>query len=637
MGLMLFGFFYFSSQSSQKLKEQQANKKEVVSPTPDENPATQDSLKTQSEEVEEISDSLREAQMQDKYSDFWRLASGKNDTLTFKTEKFTVNISKKGGKIVSAYLNTYKTYDSLPLPIVAPNAQNEFNIQFPFNNRALNTKDLYFEPQQESFTLSGDDEKELVMRAALDDGRYLDQVYTFKGDNYDLGYKIRMKGLKEGLGKVTFYEMNWKSHIPKTEYDIKNMRAKIGMVYKMGGDVDKINPSDDTEKEKLPSLVEWISFKSQFFSQIMKPEEPLRSATVTMSTPENEEVARIMDARMIIELDQRSEVEDQFLMYMGPNEYTTLVSYKSDFQQQMDLGWSFISWINKGTTYVFKFLEKYIDSYGLIIIILAIMIRLMVLPLSFKSYVSMARMRVINQTPEVKAIDEKYKDDQQKQMMAKQNLYKEMGVSMFGGCLPMLLSYPFLIALFFFFPQSVELRQQPFLWAEDLSTYDSIISWKANIPIISNILGNHLSLFTLLMAISTFIYTYFSQQSQPSTGANSQFKMIAYIMPVFLLFFLNSYASGLSLYYLTSNILQITQTTVIRNFFVNDEKLLAEMRENQKQKQSKKKGKKGGKGGGGNKSRLERWVEKQQKKQEQMMKDRQKQGGGNNRQSRRKK
>ncbi|MEO0898401.1 MAG: membrane protein insertase YidC [Bacteroidota bacterium] len=627
MGIMLFGFFYFSSpnQDPQTPINNSPETQQTDSLTDGQSsPETVEQAIAEEEEIVET-DSQRTARLKDKYSDFWTATEGEDGLIKVITEKLTLNISKKGGYIQSAYLNDFKTFDSLPLPVVAPDDQNHFYLQFPYNNRALNSQDLYFEPSETSIEITGTDSAQLSMKAKISDTQYLEQLYTFTGDTYDFKYAVRMKGMKEGLGKVTFYEMNWKSNLPKTEYDIKNMRAKTVLAYKMGGDVEKFEAKDETIKEKLPSLIEWISYKSQFFSHIIVPDKPLRSATLTQETPKDSyEPARIMNSKMILELDRKSaDIENNFLVYMGPNEYTSLVSYGEDFEDEMDLGWSFISWINKGTTYVFKFLENYIDNYGIIIIILAIMIRLLVLPLSFRSYVSMAKMRVINQTDEVKALDEKYKDDQQKLMAAKQGLYREMGVSMFGGCLPMLLSYPFLIALFFFFPQSVELRQQSFLWAHDLSTYDSFISWEGNIPIIGSLLGNHLSLFTVLMAISTFIYTFYSQQSQPTAGAaGNQMKVMAYIMPVFLLFFLNSYAAGLSLYYLTSNILQITQTTLIKKLFVNDEKLLAEMRENQK------KNKKKGKGGKGKpKSRLERWVEDQQKKQEAMMKERQKQSG----------
>ncbi|RMG75534.1 MAG: membrane protein insertase YidC, partial [Bacteroidetes bacterium] len=569
-----------------------------------------------------------------KYSDLAVVAKGEAQTVQVVTDLLTVNLSTKGGVIESAYLNEYKTFDGRPLPIVMSHPDNEFFFEFPFDNRAIRSDELFFSPSESSVTVHGTDSTTLRMRAALDDSRYIEQVYTFYGDQYDFGYSIRMKGLRESIGNVTFYDLQWKSILPKTELSLQNMRAKTGIVYRLGNDVEKMSISNDPETEKLGALVKWVSYKSQFFSHILIADKPLRSGTVSMRTPASDTINRVMESRFIVDMDNLDDVQTDFSVYMGPNEYTTLRSYKLDLEDQMDLGWSLVAWINKGTTYVFKFLERYISNYGIIVILLAFLIRLLMAPLSHKSYVSMAKMRVLNGTPEMKALDEKYKSDPQKLQMEKMKIYRETGVSMFGGCLPMLLSYPFLIALFFFFPQSVELRQQSFLWADDLSTYDSILSLPFEIPLY----GDHVSLFTLLMAISTFVYTYFQQQSQPATGgtAASQMKYIAYFMPIFLMVFLNNYASGLSLYYFISNLFQIIQTTVIRYFLVDDQKILAQIRD--AQKNAKKKGGKGGSPGksGQSKNRLERWLENQQKKQEQAMKRRQ-QDAAPNRRSRRKK
>ena len=578
----------------------------------------------------------REDQLYKKYSDLAIVAQGTERQVQVVTEHLTVNLNTKGGAVESAYLNDYKTFDGKPLPIVMSHPDNYFYFEFPFDNRAIRSDDLYFTPSDTQVEVTGADSTVLRMRAAIDGERYIEQVYTFYGDRYDYGYRIEMQGLRESIGNVTFYDLHWKSVLPKTELSLDNMRAKTGIVYRLGNDVEKMSISNDPESEKLGALVKWVSYKSQFFSHILVAREPLRSGTVSMRTPASDTLNRIMDSRFIADMDNPDAVSTDFMVYMGPNEYTTLRSYKLDLEDQMDLGWSLVAWINKGTTYVFKFLERYIDNYGIIIILLGFMIRLLMAPLSHKSYVSMAKMRVLNNTPDMKALDEKYKADPQKLQMEKMKIYRETGVSMFGGCLPMLLSYPFLIALFFFFPQSVELRQQSFLWANDLSTYDSIL----NLPFTIPLYGNHVSLFTLLMALSTFVYTYFQQQSQPAAGggaAAAQMKYIAYFMPIFLLLFLNNYASGLSLYYFVSNLLQIIQTTVTRYLLVDDEKLLNQIRNTQKQSKAKKgKGGSSNSGGGQSKSRLERWLENQQKKQQEAMKTRQ-QEAAPNRRARRKK
>ena len=578
--------------------------------------------------TKEAQDSLVNDELKDKYSDLYKLVEGEEEIITVKTEKLTVNISTKGGMIKSAYLNDYKTFDSLPLPIVMEHPGNEFYFEFGFNNRAIRSDELYFTPSVKTLQLTGEDTQTLSLKAEISEGRYIEQIYTFAGNTYDLDYDIKFEGVRESLGKTSFYDLSWTSHIPKTEQDVKNMRQKSSMVYRLGDDVEKMSPSDEIEKEKLSALVKWVSYKSQFFSQILIADEPLRSGNVTMSTPADESYNRKMESKYIVDIGKSDSESTGFKMYLGPNEYNVLRSYDLELEEEMDLGWWIVGWINIGTVYIFKFLERFIDNYGLIIIVLAIAIRLLMFPLSYKSFVSMAKMRVVNNTPEMKALDEKHKDDPQKLQLAKMGIYREMGVSMFGGCLPMLLSYPFLIALFFFFPQSVELRQQSFLWAHDLSTYDSILNLPFSIPAY----GDHVSLFTILMAISTFVYTLYQQQSQPATGANSQFKYIAYIMPVFLLVFLNSYAAGLSLYYFMSNLIQISQTTIIR-LFLDDEKLLAQMHEAKKAKKKKGKGGKDGKGGSGgqSKSRLEQWVEKQQKKQQEALKQRKTETGPNRR------
>ena len=560
-----------------------------------------------------------------KFGDFASLMQGEGELVTVTTDELALTFNTKGGIIESAYLNSHKTFDSLPLPIVIPHEDNHFFFDFPYFNRKISTNELVFTPSASQLEVHGEDTVSLVMRAVLDENRSLEQVYTFTGEGFDLGYEIQMKGLKEGLGSAPTYDLHWKSFLPKTELDIKNMRQKSSIVYRMGDDVEKMTPTDDKEAERLEASVKWVSFKSQFFSQILIADDPLDKGNVEMRTPNDEEIVRDMEMDLIRRFDATDNVVDRYTMYMGPNSYSILNKYDEKLEDQLDMGWSLIAWINVATTYIFQFLEKYISNYGIIIILLSIMIRLLMFPLSYKSYVSMAKMRVINQTPEIKALDEKYKGDAQKLQMEKMKYYKEMGVSMFGGCLPMLLSYPFLIALFFFFPQSVELRQQSFLWANDLSTYDSIL----NLPFTIPMYGNHISLFTLLMAASTFVYTYFQQQSQPATGANASMKYIAYFMPIFLLVFLNSYASGLSLYYFMSNLIQITQTTLIRKFIINDEKLLKQMHDTKEK--LKKKGK-GGKGGSKkSKSRLEKWMDKQQAKQQETLKQRKAQNAPNRR------
>lgn len=572
------------------------------------------------------SDSSAAQALFDKYSDWSKVVTGEDKTFTVTTDLLTVKINSRGGYLREVYLNEYDTYDSLPLPVIQAHNSNKLGFVFDYRNRAISSKDLFFTPlaQGDSFSVAGTDSLKLVFRARIDSTRYLDQVYTFRGGKYDVDYDIVFAGVQKEMVN-SFFEMEWNSVLPRTELALENMRQKSFIAYRTGDDVEKMKITNETVEEKITSGISWISFKSQFFSAILLAKEPFRSGTMKMTTPvNNESINRVMNARTVVDIQKGPESRAGFMFYFGPNEYYTLTAYKQKFQQEMDLGWSFISYINIGTTYVFKFLEKYVGNYGLIIIILAFVIRMLILPMTYRSHVSMAKMRIINETPEMKELDVKHKDDPQKLQMAKMGIYKEMGVSMFGGCLPMLLSYPFLIALFFFFPQAVELRHQPFLWAHDLSTYDSILNLPFKIPFY----GSHVSLFTLLMAASTWLYTYFQQQSQvmSNNAMAQQMKFISYSMPVVLLFFLNNYAAGLSLYYLFSNLLSIGQTIAIRQF-VDDKKLLEKMHSFKNTNAKKGKPAKG---------RLESWVENQQKKQQELLKQRQQPANPvNNRRTRR--
>lgn len=621
---MLMAWFYFFAPEPPQPAPPQAEASNINTPLPAEADTLEQAV------VREQIAHADSAHLQDAYSDFFPLVSGTNQEITVKTDMLTARLNTKGGAFSSVNLVKYLTYDSLPLPIIAPNDSNKQYFQFLFSNRKISSEDLYFEPVGPTeITVTGSDTKDLRLRAQIDENRYVEQVYTFTGDKYDVKYQVNLVGLNADL-KNTYYEMVWAVNVPRTELSVDNMRRKTTLLYNEAGEVDDLGVGEDPENIKLPNGVDWVAFRSQFFTATLAGGKAFRSGNLEMiSPPEGTmEWIREMKARLTVDIDKGSTISNDFIFYMGPNEYNILSSYDQKFEKQMDMGWWIIGWINIGTVYVFKILERSISNYGIIILIFTVLVKLIVFPMTYKSYVSMAKMRVINETPEMKGLDEKFKEDPQKLQMEKMNIYRQMGVSPFGGCLPMILQYPILISMFFFFPQSVELRQKSFLWATDLSTYDSVLDLGFTIPFY----GDHISLFTILMAISTMVYTLYSQQSQP-TAANAQMKYIAYIMPVFLLVFLNNYASGLSLYYFAANLITIAQTTGIR-YFMDDKKLLEEMHA----KQVAKKGKKGKKGSSGaSKSGIQRWVENQQKKQQEMTKKRQDQAPGSNRSSRRKK
>ncbi len=611
-------YFMFAPKPDPKPQEQ-ANEIAAQTEQTNENAATEEGSTETTGEVPTLNDSIRQAQMNSVHGAFAPLMKGEEQFITVTTDKLEITLSSHGGRIVDAKLRDYKTFDSLPLPIVSKELTHDLFFEFvnKQTSQQVISRDLYFTSADwREINISGDETKELVLTAQVGEGQTLQQVYTFHGNTYDLGYSIKMNGMKPYL-KNRYYELKWKAEIPKTEKDIKLQRQKTQLVYMQVDDLERIGGmSDDPEEEQVKGDANWISYKSQFFSHaLIAKGEPMHSPRFTLTTPvESQEVVKEMYADFQLDLPTTEESSHDFVMYMGPNEFKTLKSYKVGLQKEMDLGYLFISQINIGTIYVFKFFERYISNYGLIILIFAILIKLIVFPLTYKSYVSMAKLRVLNGTPEMKELDEKHKGDPQKQQVEKMAIYRKMGVSPLGGCLPMLLQWPILISMFFFFPQSIELRQKAFLWAHDLSTYDSIMELGFPIPGY----GDHVSLFTILMAISIYVYTFFQQKSQPTNAAMPFMKYLPYIFPIIFVVFLNNYASGLSWYYFAANIISIIQTTSIRAS-LNDEKLLAEMRSNLS------KGGKNGKKGGGKKSggRLEGWVQKQQRKQEEAMRQRQ--------------
>ena len=579
--------------------------------TPSANAVTAQQTTAQAQ-IAALDDSTRKAQAATNYADLAPLTVGTAQTVTVKTDLLTINLDSKGGTLKSAYLNEHKSFDGKPLAVYAENEKNKFAFDFAYQGRAIHSSELYFVPSATSLTVAGNGVQTLTMRAALSGNRAIEQVYTFQNGKYDIGYQVHFVGMENDL-KNAFIELSWLSYLPRTEKAVDNMRQKSTISYKTSEDNDYLKAADKEFQTESLNAVEWISYKSQFFTHALIPAKPFGSAKIDMIYPTNDFTNKVMSSKMAVAITRGNDIKADFRMYMGPLRYTVLNKYDVGLEKQMDLGWTPLNYINIGTTYVFTFLEKTIGNYGLIILIFALIVRVVVLPMTYKSHVSMTKLRVLNEMPEVKALDEKHKDDPQRLQVEKMNIYRQMGVSPLGGCIPMLAMYPILISMFYFFPQAIELRQQSFLWATDLSSYDSIMELPFTIPFY----GSHVSLFTLLMTASTIAYVYFSQGTQPTV--NAQMKYISYFMPIMFLFFLNNYAAGLSLYYFASNLLSIAQTQLIR-LTIDDKKLLEQMHEAKKNKANK---------GDGSKSRMERWMETQQQKQKEMQNARRQQGGGN--------
>lgn len=508
-------------------------------------------------------------------------SSGEEKFFYLENKKIRVKFSSKGGRPYSAELKNYKTFDGNPV-ILFDGETTHFSLQFFSQNKSITTQNLYFLPQTEETGQNAETQsKTLIMRLPAGNESYIDYVYTLEPDSYKLGFTIRMQGMDQVLGKNTsMIDLDWAIEARQQEKGRKWESDYATVQYKFYQDVvGKLGMSKEKlVSENLTTKVEWIGFKQQFFSTVLMANTYMTSARISAITPTGiSGPIKSFSAEISLPYEGKNQEDIGLTLYFVPNHYKTLQAEGHELSILVDLGWKFISWINKWfVVNIFHWLEGVISNYGIIIIILTIFFKLLVFPLSYKSFLSGARMKVLK--PQIDEINKKFGADKaMEKQQATMALYKKAGVNPLGGCLPALLQMPIWIALFRFFPSSIELRQQSFLWAHDLSTYDSILTLPFTIPAY----GNHISLFTLLMALSMLVTTKMqmdqTQTAQPVPGM----KIMMYMMPVMMLVWFNSYAAGLSVYYFFSNVISYLQQIVIKRS-INEEKILNKLKENQK-------------------------------------------------------
>lgn len=586
-----------------------------TTPEPQTPPPSQTTQSTKGDTISPpsvLNDTLKDKKLAEMYGDLAAAAQGENKHFTIKTEKLTLDIQTKGGKISNAALNEHKNYDGKAMSMVADIPPMQFAEEFVFQNKGIRTEDLYFQPVGNVPTqVAGNDSAKLTLRAAIDANRFIEKTYTFKGSNYDVRYNYNMVGLDNDL-KNNFYTIDWKASLPRQEKEVKNQRLKTTVIYKSPESVEKLSMTEAEKKEEAGNVA-WVSFRSQFFSYALIPDKAFHNGSFEVTPYTEDSLNKAMATKLSVDLVKGKSYAYTFLMC--PNEYKLLDKYNLSPMYTLDLGWGPVKYINVITAKIFTWLEGLNISYGIILLIFGILVKIVVLPMTYKSYMSMAKLRVLNQTPEMKELDTKYADDAQKLQLEKMAIYNKVGVSPFGGCLPMLLQYPIIISMFFFFPQAVELRGKSFLWASDLSTYDSILDLGFSIPGY----GDHVSLFTIMMAISTFFFTLYTQNSQPTSVGNPamqmQMKIMTYVMPFILLFFLNNYASGLCWYYFVSNMLAIGQNLLFR-YFVDDQKLEAKLHETRAKKENN--------GAASSKSWMQQKLEEAQQRQKEIAEEKRK-------------
>ena len=504
--------------------------------------------------------------------------------VTLENEKISIVFSNVGAQPHKAIIKGFTTHDKQELVLLRENSGN-LSLSI-FAGQDIHTDKFAFELKE-----SGD--TSLVYRLYLDSESFIQYRYTLPADSYLLSLDVTFMGMKSLVPRnVTSADLSWRLDIPRLEKGYDNEKNYSTILYKFPNvnSVEDLGLRKDTSDEEIRTKVEWIAFQQQFFSAIIVAENSFSNARMSYAfLPEGDSDNTLMRCESYMQLpySEGDEVSIPLSLYFGPNHFKTLKSYDKGFEKIVPLGGWLIGWINRYVIItVFDFLSKFIGNYGLIILILTILIKLVISPLTFKSYISSAKMRVLK--PEIDKISAKYPktEDAMKKQQETMALYSKTGVSMFGGCLPMLLQFPILFAMFRFFPSSFELRQEGFLWAKDLSTYDSILDFGFTIPLF----GDHLSLFALLMALSTFFYSRMNIDQMNSGPQMAGMKyMQLYFMPLFLLFLGNNFSSGLSYYYLLSNLLTMVQTWAIRKFFVDEEKIYAKLKE--KAAQPKKKSK----------------------------------------------
>jgi membrane protein insertase, YidC/Oxa1 family, C-terminal domain len=538
-------------------------------------------------------------QRREKFGAFASASVGEDKTWLLENKLLKLTVKNKGGYIQSVELNDYKTFDSLPLVTFDPET-SVFDLSFFAQNRTVNTSQFYFEPYLDGKPYQGDsrlvvpenDSLIFSMRLFADDvngqkdpNQYLEFIYTIHPDNYMIGFDIKTVGMKNVIASnVNFLSINWDVDILKQEKSVDRFNGST-IYYRSlkEDDVDRLDEVKDDE-ELIHTKLKWVSFKQRFFCNVLIADDEFENAqltTVTDKNPSNPRYLKSMEASL--EVPYNVDAQDNLIpmsFYFGPNHFQTLKSYHLGLQRQIPLGNFFLMrWINYGVIYVFNWLGSYGWSYGIVILFLTLMIKVLLFPIAFKSYKSTAVMRALK--PEVDAINEKYpkQEDAMKKQQAMMTLYKQAGASPAAGCVPMLLQMPILFAVFRFFPSSIELRQQPFLWANDLSTYDSILDLPFRIPGY----GEHVSLFCLLMTITTVIYTYVNNKQMDATqGAQMKgMKVMMYLMPIMFLGIFNSYSAGLSYYYMLANIITFLQMYLFR-LLIDPKKVRATIELNKK-------------------------------------------------------
>ena len=574
MGLILFGFTFYQSRQFQKQAEVQYQL-DSIARAEQLAQAAQDSIYALEHPVDSSAVVVAASAI---YKDSLLELSHKAEAAvyTIQNEKIALSISTKGAQPVSAEVKGYRTYDDEELFLFKEgNSRYSVNV---YTGEYISTSDFVF-------NLVEHNDSSIVMRLPFSNGGYIEQKYLLHEDEYKVDNLLSFVGMQGVIPRnVSSFDLDFSITVPRLEKGYKNesQYSKLDFYYQGDKKPEELGRGRNGNK-RVDSKLSWFAFQQQFFSVIMRAPQEFASGDLAINfLGENDENHNLMtcEAKMRCDFTHEKSVTIPFEFYIGPNHFNTLKSYDQHYEKIVPLGGSLVAWITKFVIIpLFNFLHRFIGNFGIIILLMTIFIKLVVLPFAYKSYSSSAKMAALK--PFIEKINAKYTGQSQEEQLKKQQatmaLYKKAGISPMGGCLPMLLQFPILWAMFRFFPASIELRQQHFLWADDLSAYDSIIDFGTRIPL----LGDHISLFALLMAVSMFFYSKFTMANQTASDdptASSMRFMSLYMMPIMMYFICNSLSAGLSYYYLLSNLIAMIETFVIKKFFVHPEEIIAKVK-----------------------------------------------------------
>ena len=523
-----------------------------------------------------IQDSIQSQQKIKAYGDLGNFfIPNDQSNIQFTTNSMIVEIQSKGAEINTLLLSEFENYDDLPIPMIK-NENSKFNVSlYTRDGRVLNTRDFYFKTS----ISEKDDEFVVSLKSSISKSMYVVFEYIFPKNGYMFKVNFKSVGMESLLDNNQPPKINWSTNVFRNSrsIDYENRYTELTFGYE-DDRVDYLSLSGDDEEDR--ENIRWISYRQHFFSAILIPESSIKSVKLKSKDLSGDQIfeekfTKYFESSYLLS-KQVDNINTTFKFYYGPTDYKTLQNLEGDLEASIPMGWGIFGWINKFIFLpLFGFLSSFL-SYGIAIIVMTIIVRLLMSPVTYKSYVSQIKMKVLR--PDIEAISAKFKDDAVKRQQETMSLYTRAGANPMSGCIPALIQLPVFYALFSFFPVAFVLRDKSFLWADDLSSFDSILDLGFNIPFY----GDHVSLFPILASVAIFFYTKMTtgQQPMPQQPGMPNMKIIMYLMPLMMLFFFNNYASGLSLYYFVSNLLTIILMIVIKNYIIDDTKIHAQIEEN---------------------------------------------------------